>query len=69
LSRLSQAYVNALSGLPDLQVQCIDLAHLITTMDAPGWVYRFIYKSPGISALKYAVSKFLRIFCGPHHAA
>ena len=33
-------------------------AHLLTTMDAPGWVYRFIYRSPGISALKQSVLKF-----------
>jgi 1,4-dihydroxy-2-naphthoate polyprenyltransferase len=33
-------------------------AHLLTTMDAPAWVYRFIYKSPGVSALERAVLKF-----------
>jgi 1,4-dihydroxy-2-naphthoate polyprenyltransferase len=33
-------------------------AHLITTMDAPGWVYRFLYQSAGIAALKHAVFQF-----------
>jgi 1,4-dihydroxy-2-naphthoate polyprenyltransferase len=31
---------------------------LITTMDAPGWVYRLIYRSPGVSAMKNAVLRF-----------
>jgi 1,4-dihydroxy-2-naphthoate octaprenyltransferase len=33
-------------------------AHLITTMDAPGWVYRFLYRSAGLAALKNAVFQF-----------
>jgi len=33
-------------------------AHLITTMDAPGWVYRFLYRSAGLTALKNAVFQF-----------
>lgn len=33
-------------------------AQLITTMDTPGWVYRWIYKSPGHNALKRATLQF-----------
>jgi 1,4-dihydroxy-2-naphthoate octaprenyltransferase len=33
-------------------------AHLINTMDTPGWVYRWIYSSPGIKALKLATLQF-----------
>jgi 1,4-dihydroxy-2-naphthoate octaprenyltransferase len=29
-------------------------AHLITTMDAPWWVYRLFYKSAGLAGLKNA---------------
>ena len=33
-------------------------AHLITTMDTPHWVYRWIYGRPGTSALKQATLQF-----------
>lgn len=33
-------------------------AQLITTMDTPGWVYRFIYGQPGINALRRATLQF-----------
>jgi putative NADPH-quinone reductase len=33
-------------------------ADLITTMDAPEWVYRLFCKSTGLAALKNAVLKF-----------
>jgi 1,4-dihydroxy-2-naphthoate polyprenyltransferase len=36
-------------------------AHLITTMDTPIWVYRFIYYSPGIRALSLATLGFCGI--------
>lgn len=36
-------------------------AHLITTMDTPIWVYRFIYHSPGIRALSLATLRFCGI--------
>jgi putative NADPH-quinone reductase/4-hydroxybenzoate polyprenyltransferase len=37
-------------------------AQLIVTMDTPGWVYRHIYRQPGINALKRATLGF----CGIH---
>lgn len=33
-------------------------AHLIHTMDTPGWVYRWIYGNPGIRAMKSATLQF-----------
>jgi putative NADPH-quinone reductase/1,4-dihydroxy-2-naphthoate octaprenyltransferase len=36
-------------------------AHLINTMDTPGWVYRWIYASPGIKAMKMATLQFCGI--------
>ena len=36
-------------------------AHLITTMDTPIWVYRFIYYSPGVRALSLATLGFCGI--------
>jgi 1,4-dihydroxy-2-naphthoate octaprenyltransferase len=33
-------------------------AHLINTMDTPGWVYRWVYASPGIKAMKLATLQF-----------
>jgi putative NADPH-quinone reductase/1,4-dihydroxy-2-naphthoate octaprenyltransferase len=33
-------------------------AHLINTMDTPGWVYRWIYASPGLKAMKMATLQF-----------
>ncbi len=36
-------------------------ARLITTMDAPAWYYRFVYKSPGYHALKKATLNFCGI--------
>lgn len=36
-------------------------AQIITTMDTPGWVYRFIYGQPGTNALKRATLQFCGI--------
>lgn len=36
-------------------------AQLIVTMDTPGWVYRHIYKKPGVNALKKATLEFCGI--------
>lgn len=36
-------------------------AQLITTMDTPGWVYRFLYGQPGINALRRATLRFCGI--------
>ena len=33
-------------------------AHLLTTMDTPTWVYRWIYKSPGLNSLALATLGF-----------
>ena len=37
-------------------------AHLITTMDTPQWVYRWIYRSPGHHAMKQATLQFCGIW-------
>jgi 1,4-dihydroxy-2-naphthoate polyprenyltransferase len=36
-------------------------AHLLTTMDTPPWVYRWIYRSPGLNALRQATLGFCGI--------
>jgi putative NADPH-quinone reductase/1,4-dihydroxy-2-naphthoate octaprenyltransferase len=36
-------------------------AHLLTTMDTPAWVYRWIYKSPGLNSLAAATLGFCGI--------
>src|SRR5262245_54775882 len=36
-------------------------AHLLTTMDTPTWVYRWIYKSPGLNSLARATLGFCGI--------
>jgi len=36
-------------------------AHLLTTMDTPPWVYRWIYKSPGLNGLALATLGFCGI--------
>jgi putative NADPH-quinone reductase/1,4-dihydroxy-2-naphthoate octaprenyltransferase len=36
-------------------------AHLLTTMDTPPWVYRWIYRAPGLNALKRATLGFCGI--------
>jgi putative NADPH-quinone reductase/1,4-dihydroxy-2-naphthoate octaprenyltransferase len=36
-------------------------AHLITTIDMPPWVYRLIYRAPGIGALKRSILGFCGI--------
>ena len=36
-------------------------AHIITTMDSPKWVYRFIYRSPGHNAMRRATLEFCGI--------
>jgi 1,4-dihydroxy-2-naphthoate polyprenyltransferase len=36
-------------------------AHLLTTMDTPTWVYRWIYKSPGLNSLALATLGFCGI--------
>ena len=36
-------------------------AHLLTTMDTPTWVYRWIYKSPGLKAIARATLGFCGI--------
>jgi 1,4-dihydroxy-2-naphthoate polyprenyltransferase len=36
-------------------------AHLLTTMDTPSWVYRWIYKSPGLNSLALASLGFCGI--------
>jgi 1,4-dihydroxy-2-naphthoate octaprenyltransferase len=36
-------------------------AHLLTTMDTPTWVYRWIYKSPGLNSLAWATLGFCGI--------
>lgn len=36
-------------------------AHLLTTMDTPSWVYRWIYKSPGLTSLALASLGFCGI--------
>lgn len=33
-------------------------AHIITTMDQPGWYYRWVYARPGINQLKKAILQF-----------
>jgi putative NADPH-quinone reductase/1,4-dihydroxy-2-naphthoate octaprenyltransferase len=37
-------------------------AHLITTMDTPRWVYRWIYRSPGHNAMRRATLQFCGIW-------
>ena len=37
-------------------------AHLVTTMDTPRWIYRWIYKSPGHHAMKHATLQFCGIW-------
>lgn len=37
-------------------------AHLITTMDTPRWVYRWVYKSPGHNAMRRATLGFCGIW-------
>lgn len=37
-------------------------AHLITTMDTPGWVYRWLYGSPGHNAMRKATLGFCGIW-------
>ncbi|WP_126972847.1 NAD(P)H-dependent oxidoreductase [Gynurincola endophyticus] len=36
-------------------------AHIITTMDQPGWYYRLVYARPGINQLKKTVLQFCGI--------
>lgn len=36
-------------------------AHLITTLDMPPWVYRFIYRAPGLGAMKRSTLGFCGI--------
>jgi 1,4-dihydroxy-2-naphthoate polyprenyltransferase len=36
-------------------------AHLLTTMDTPPWVYRWIYRAPGLNALRHATLGFCGI--------
>ena len=36
-------------------------AHLLTTMDTPPWVYRWIYKSPGLNGIARATLGFCGI--------
>src|SRR4051794_22338328 len=36
-------------------------AHLLTTMDTPAWVYRWIYRAPGLNALAHATLGFCGI--------
>jgi 1,4-dihydroxy-2-naphthoate octaprenyltransferase len=36
-------------------------AHLVTTMDTPPWVYRWIYRAPGLNALRRATLGFCGI--------
>lgn len=38
-----------------------NIAHLLTTMDTPAWVYRWIYRAPGINSLARATSGYCGI--------